>query len=86
MSTAYSVKTGDKVQWTHVSTRRGVLSMALRSGVVAEIKGDWAWVQVRGRRRQVEVRRLRPIDTPSQIGEFVEAIREAHRGAEGGEQ
>ena len=66
---------GMKVQWTHVST----MSMTLREGTIKQLNEVDALVQTpAGRTVLVELRRLQPVGAPSQLGEFVEAMREAH--------
>lgn len=74
---------GDKVEWTHVSTGRGSLSMTLREGTIEQIKGDVALVRTPGRRLvEIAVRRLRSEGQESQIGEFVSGMRENARRTE----
>lgn len=71
---------GTLVSWTHVSQRGRTVSMSLRAGVIDAINGDVATVRKRsGKTEQVHIRRLRVEGQPSQLGEFVEAIREAHK-------
>lgn len=71
---------GDRVHWTHVSQRGRTMSMTLREGVLESIEGDLALVRT-GKNRQVRiaVARLWLDGQPSQIDEFVGALREAHR-------
>lgn len=71
---------GTKVSWTHVSQRGRTMSMSLREGIIIALMGDVARVQKRsGKTEEIHTRRLRVEGQPSQIGEFVEAVREAHR-------
>lgn len=71
---------GDKVQWTHVSTRGWSMSMRLREGTLESIEGELAIVRTSSNRQvQVAVKRLRAKGQRSQIDEFVEGIRDAHR-------
>lgn len=71
---------GTKVEWTHVSTGRRTMSMVLREGTVEGIRGEIAIVRTKGRRLiEVPVRRLRTEGQESQISEFVNGIRDAHR-------
>jgi hypothetical protein len=79
------IKVGDRVQWTHVSQRGRSVSMRLRQGEVVQINlGGYAEVLVSGGRRvQVLARRLRLMDMPTQIGEFVEGLREEYRRKRG---
>lgn len=69
---------GDKVEWTHISQRGRTISMVLREGTIEAIDGGLAIVRT-GKNRQVQVAlaRLRLDGQPSQIDEFVGAIREA---------
>jgi hypothetical protein len=71
---------GTKVSWTHVSQRSRTMSMTLREGVIEAVNGSVATIRKpSGRTELVNVRRLRVEGQPSQIGEFVEAVREAHK-------
>lgn len=71
------MKVGDKVTWTHCSTRGRTLSMRLREGVIEELSGCKAIVRKSGGRREsVAIARLRSPGQKSQITEFVEIIRE----------
>lgn len=66
---------GDRVTWTHCSTRGRTCNMRLREGVVEELDGDMAIIRrPNGRRESVKVVRLRLLGQRSQITEFVEAI------------
>lgn len=74
-----TIKTGDKVHWTHTSRGKRTLSMRRRDGVVESINGDMAIVKCNGRQVEVEVKRLRTESQPSQVTEFVDAMVEASR-------
>lgn len=75
-----SLTPGDKVQWTHVSQRGCTVSMVLREGTLEAIDGALAIVRTASNRQvQVAVARLRLTGQRSQIDEFVEGMREAHR-------
>lgn len=71
---------GDRVQWTHVSQRGRTMSMAVREGVIEAIDGALAIVRT-GKNRQVQVSlaRLRAMGKPTQLDEFMGAIREVNR-------
>lgn len=71
---------GDRVQWTHVSQRGRTMSMSLREGTIEAIDGALAIVRT-GKNRQVQVAmaRLRAMGQPTQIDEFMGAMREAHQ-------
>lgn len=76
------MKVGDTVQWTHVSQRGRKLSMSLRQGVIDGFSADGKHAHVRyGKKTVLKVlaKRLRPLDAPTQLGEFVEALRDASR-------
>lgn len=74
------MKQGDKVSWTHVSQRGRTMSMSLKEGTVEKIEGKVATIRTKSNRLvEVSVGRLRAVGQPSQLGEFVEAMREAHR-------
>ena len=78
-----TIQIGDKVSWTHVSTSSRTISMKLREGTVIKINNGIATVKPvarNSRATQVDIRRLRLEGQKSQIMEFVEAVREAHRG------
>lgn len=67
------MKIGDKVTWTHCSTRGRAVSMRLREGVIKALGGDVAHVRRPGGRcESVAVSRLRLPSQKSQITEFVE--------------
>lgn len=71
---------GERVQWTHATvSRRGVVSMSLRQGLLTGIYGAQATVLVGTRTLTIAYSRLRPLDAPTQLGEFVEGMREASR-------
>lgn len=73
---------GMKVQWTHVSTGRRTMSMTLREGTIEAINGNVATVRTPSRKLvDIDARRLQPVGAQSQIGQFVEAMREAHTQA-----
>ena len=73
------MKPGDRVEWTHVSQRGRAVSMVLRSGTIEAIDGALAIVRTASNRQvHIAVARLRRVGQPSQIQEFVEAMREAH--------
>lgn len=75
------MKSGDKVHWTQVSTRGRTMSMQRREGTIESIDGALAIVRTAGNRQvQVALARLRLDGERSQIDEFVEGVREAHRG------
>jgi len=74
---------GDKVQWTHTSRRGRTISMQLKEGVIESIAGAVATVKTGKNNRRVEInaRNLQLVGQRSQIDAFVEAVREASRGA-----
>lgn len=75
-----TIQPGDHVHWTHISQRGRTISMARREGVIEGIDGGLAIVRSgKNRRVQVAVARLCLDDQPSQIDEFVDAMREASR-------
>jgi hypothetical protein len=77
------MKIGTLVSWTHVSQRGRTMSMSLRAGVIDAINGNMATVRKRnGKTEEISIRRLRVEGQPSQLGEFVEAMREAHKSGE----
>jgi hypothetical protein len=54
--------------------------MTLREGTIVALMGDVARVRKpSGKTEEIHTRRLRVEGQSSQIGEFVEAVREAHR-------
>lgn len=71
---------GDRVQWTHVSQRGRTMSMSLREGTIEAIDGALAIVRT-GTNRQVQVAlaRLRTMGQPTQLDEFMGAMREANQ-------
>ncbi len=74
------MQSGDKVSWTKVSQRGRSLSMTLQEGTLETIMGDIACVRLKnGSQERVAVKLLRVEGQQSQIGEFVEALRKAHR-------
>lgn len=76
MDSGRQINVGDKVHWTHVGSSTRTISMSRREGEVVAIDGQTATVRKRsGKTERVEVVRLRLMDTPSQITEFVEAVR-----------
>ena len=71
------MRVGDKVTWTHCTSRGRTLSMRLREGVVEELDESKAIIRKSsGRRESVAIARLRLPGQKSQITEFVEIIRE----------
>ncbi len=75
---AASIEAGMRVHWTAVSTGRRTFSMTRKEGTVTAIDGAVAKVKSRnGRAVEVDVVRLRTIDQPSQITEFIEGVRGA---------
>lgn len=78
-----TLKIGDEVHWTHTGSSKRTISMSRREGTIEGFirKGHAIVKKSSGRRETVMLTRLRAIDAPSQITEFVEAIREASRGA-----
>jgi len=68
------IEVGMSVHWTAVGKGRRTLSMTRKEGTVTALDGQVAKVKTRsGRVIEVDVIRLRLMDQPSQITEFVEA-------------
>ena len=71
------MKVGDRVHWTYISSSSHTISMSRREGIIIEIKGSIAKVErASGKTEIVRTARLREMDKPSQITEFVEIMRE----------
>lgn len=80
-TTNVKIEAGMKVSWTHSSTKGRTLSMRLRDGTVEAIDANgMATIRLRSKRTcQVAVARLRAEGQPSQIDEFMDAMRRAHK-------
>lgn len=75
-----TLKVGDRVHWTDIKHRGKEITMSRREGAIAQLLPTRAIVKLwSGREVRVIYTRLRAIDAPSQITEFVEAVREANR-------
>lgn len=79
MDTIFEV--GERVSWTHVGGSGRTISMRLCEGTITEIAGSNAAIKPIGKGKPVVVAlaRLRKTGQQSQIGEFIEAMRDAHR-------
>lgn len=69
---------GNKVNWTTVSKRNGVITMKLNRGYLQEIRGDIAVVKGANSKRttKVPLAEIRPVLSPSLITDFVNAMRD----------
>lgn len=73
---------GDKVQWTHVSSRGRTTSMTTREGEIIAIDGEIVTVRKStGRQEKLYRRGLRLVGQRSQLTDFVETVFEANRRA-----
>lgn len=64
---------GDEVQWTHVRDRGSTIQFYAMEGKILEIKGQKAVVKRKGsgRKYEVSLKRLRPIDQINELTEIV---------------
>jgi len=66
---------GDKVSWTHVSTRGRSMLMSLREGIITAMESKATWIKKKGGKSEVvSLARLRLPEHKSQITEFVEGL------------
>lgn len=75
------IEVGSLVHWTTFSQGKGWFSLTRKEGVVTAVEGEMAKVKTTGGRiMRIAIARLRLTDEPSQVTEFVAAVRAATVG------